>query len=114
MWQDMPMSSHASIAWVEQMVQDGRISIEIVPPSERDLYWSPTSLYAYLDIEDHVIYVGITMGLKERHSMHKSASPWFPEVTRREHVTYPLRFAARYEEIRMIQTFRPRHNKTHL
>lgn len=74
-------------------------------------------LYRYYDVEDRLLYVGITTNFKKRDADHrlKSGVNWHNDARRSDVIdleTYDPS-EAKIIEARMIKTERPLHNRTH-
>lgn len=72
-----------------------------------------TSLYFYYDINDTLIYVGITDRGISRNREHNSRAEWWPFVARQEVQHFVTRRAAEAEERELIRRYRPPFNRQH-
>jgi predicted GIY-YIG superfamily endonuclease len=67
-------------------------------------------VYRCLNSDKRVIYIGSTPALLRRIKVHKSRSPWWPEVADVTEEPYPSVFLARAAERLAIKAERPIHN----
>ncbi|MFC9700900.1 type II toxin-antitoxin system prevent-host-death family antitoxin [Streptomyces sp. NPDC056943] len=74
-------------------------------PSNRD-----TALYRLYDVEDRLLYVGITGDPKVRFTQHRKEKPWWAEVALREVEWFSTRSDAERAEQRAIRREVPRYN----
>jgi len=72
-----------------------------------------TSLYFYYDVNDTLIYLGITDRGITRNREHNSRAEWWPFVARQEVQHFTTRRAAEAEERELIRRYRPPFNKQH-
>lgn len=68
-------------------------------------------LYRYFDVDDRLLYVGVTTSLAERHKAHARLSPWFGEHVRKMVEGYDTRWDVLQAESYAIRTERPLHNR---
>jgi len=69
-----------------------------------------TALYRHFDANGELLYVGISLSAIQRLSQHKTASPWFKEISRVEIEWHPTRKEALAVEKLAIVTENPKHN----
>jgi predicted GIY-YIG superfamily endonuclease len=74
---------------------------------------APTTLYRLYGEKRHLLYVGITGGLKVRLAQHAAEKDWWPEVRERSLALYPTRVLAESAETAAIKAERPVHNVAH-
>lgn len=72
-----------------------------------------TSLYFYYDVNDTLIYLGITDRGITRNREHNSRAEWWPFVARQEVQHFVTRRAAEAEERELIRRYRPPFNRQH-
>lgn len=70
----------------------------------------PTFVYRCYDADGRLLYVGCTNAPRNRMTMHRKDSWWWPEVTRVRYLVFPNREKAWEQERRAILTERPRCN----
>lgn len=88
----------------------------MVPQPDRSARASATvgtSLYFYYDVNDTLIYLGITDRGMSRNREHNSRAEWWPFVARQEVRHFVTRRAAEAEERELIKRYRPPFNKQH-
>lgn len=73
----------------------------------------PTSVYRYYDKNKILIYVGITSTGITRNRQHNADKAWWKYVASQEIDHYGSRDAARFNEINLINRFRPPFNRQH-
>lgn len=71
----------------------------------------PTALYRAYSATDELLYVGISISVMSRLSVHKSSSDWFAGTSRVEVEWHPSRKKAMAAEMQAIKTEYPRYNK---
>jgi predicted GIY-YIG superfamily endonuclease len=69
------------------------------------------SVYRLFDAEDRLLYVGSTKCVERRLGQHRSAQPWFGDVTRTEVEEFPSCEAALEGELEAIRQELPLHNR---
>jgi hypothetical protein len=69
-----------------------------------------TCLYRHFDDSGRLLYVGISIGVLQRLSGHKSTSHWFDKITRIEIERFPNREYAEAAELDAIWTENPLYN----
>ncbi|MCT9092888.1 GIY-YIG nuclease family protein [Streptomyces sp. ASQP_92] len=74
-------------------------------PAER------TALYRLYDVNDRLLYVGITANPKARWSAHSRDKHWWPEVARKAIEWFETRKSAERIEKIEVEEERPRYNK---
>lgn len=67
-------------------------------------------LYALLDVDDEVIYVGRTEHLAERIRTHRRTKPWWPEVVDIASVRVCHLGRVTASELNVIRRLAPKHN----
>lgn len=72
-----------------------------------------TTLYRWYDVDDVLLYVGITDDPGQRKHSHSQKSPWMAFAVRSERVTFPTRVAGAEAEERAIRAERPVFNRAH-
>jgi predicted GIY-YIG superfamily endonuclease len=70
-----------------------------------------TALYRLYDSENALLYVGITVSLRNRMVQHALCQPWWAQVARKTVAWYPDRQDAAAAELTAIKDECPRHNK---
>lgn len=73
----------------------------------------PTSVYRYYDVDDLLIYVGITSRGMTRNREHNATKEWWPYVSRQEVEHFGSRERAAERERSLIHAFRPPFNRQH-
>jgi len=68
------------------------------------------TLYRLFDVNDELLYVGITFMPGNRFTQHRREKLWWREVARQELTTYPNREAAADAERDAIANEQPIHN----
>ena len=68
-----------------------------------------TAVYRFYDARGRLLYVGITMNIKQRWAEHERM-PWWPQVARRKVVWYDTRAKAAASELKAIREEGPVHN----
>ncbi len=71
------------------------------------------SLYRLYDAEDVLLYVGVTLDLKQRLNNHATQQPWWLEVARIKVTHLSSREDSETLERAVIQLDRPKYNVTH-
>jgi predicted GIY-YIG superfamily endonuclease len=79
-------------------------------------YWSDmcdlqTCVYRFYDVDNHLLYVGISMNFEGRLAKHRRR-PWWPSVARQTFEWYPNRTSAKDAERWAIHHENPLHNLT--
>lgn len=74
---------------------------------------APTSVYRHYDVNDLLLYVGITSRGISRNSEHNTSKDWWTFVVRQEVDHYPTREDASAMERSLIQMYHPPFNKQH-
>lgn len=88
----------------------------ILPPSGRDAQAEgdvPTSVYRYYDVNDVLLYVGVTGRGLSRNSEHNRSKDWWPYVTRQTVDHFPSRGLALDRERSLIIKWTPPFNRQH-
>lgn len=67
-------------------------------------------VYRLFDVDDQLLYVGVTENLRQRWTAH-AAKPWWPQVARQFVTPYESRSKALADELRAIRTERPLYNQ---
>lgn len=80
------------------------------PAHATDRYDGPTELYRLYDADDQLLYIGITCNKAARWDRHRSRSPWWKLVARKDLTSYPDRSAALTAEREAILAENPIHN----
>lgn len=70
-----------------------------------------TALYRAFDVDDALLYVGITDGIDVRFKAHQKQSEWWPLMVRRDIEWFDTRRAALRAEATAISDENPRFNK---
>lgn len=74
------------------------------------------TVYRCFAADDELLYIGCTINLGHRMSVHRSdprSSPWLSRVTRIDAEVYPNRLAGRTAERDAIAAEHPKFNKAH-
>jgi hypothetical protein len=71
----------------------------------------PTMLYRLFGVDGSLLYVGITINIRNRMYGHACSSPWWNEVGHGEAVWYARHAEAEYHEHKVISSRWPRYNK---
>ena len=71
-----------------------------------------TALYRLYDVDDVLLYVGITHDPDERMAHHESQKPWWPQVVRHAVVWFDTRSDAQAAELEAIRTEQAVYNVT--
>lgn len=71
-----------------------------------------TSVYVLRSIENEVLYVGISVNVYQRLDQHRAEKPWWYEVSSIGLTHYDERSDALDAEAALIQTLRPRYNRS--
>ncbi|GGV45971.1 GntR family transcriptional regulator [Streptomyces spectabilis] len=72
-----------------------------------------TALYRLYDVDDRLLYVGISGAPKMRMKAHAADKPWWPEVATRDFEWFDTREQAAEAEVEAIRQQQPLHNHTH-
>ena len=72
-----------------------------------------TSVYRYYDLNDLLLYVGITSRGTRRQDEHNATKEWWKFVARQEVEHYPSRSEASDREKKLIRSYRPPFNRQH-
>ena len=88
---------------------EAEIAISIRKQEERDN--RPHYVYRYFDAQDRLLYVGVTINLKQRDAAHRHNSAWRVDAVRREVEEYPNRETAYKCEAIAIREESPLHNR---
>ena len=72
-----------------------------------------TTVYAHIDADNNVLYVGQSSWPDKRTRQHKQNAAWWPKVATVEYVANLPSIKARDLERRLIETFDPPHNYMH-
>lgn len=76
-----------------------------------DMVNRPTCVYRFYDAADRLLYVGLTLNLKQRLSAHRRRA-WWPEVTRQRIEWFEGRREAKAAERAALASEAPIHNIT--
>jgi hypothetical protein len=68
------------------------------------------AVYRFYDLDDHLLYVGVTWNPSLRFEQHRAEKHWFGHVARADVEWYPTRAIAEDEEARAIWLEAPVHN----
>lgn len=71
------------------------------------------ALYRFWDVDDTLLYIGISLDPGKRWKQHREDKPWWSDVAKVTVETYPSRSAAMDAERAAIAAERPRYNVTH-
>jgi len=71
------------------------------------------SLYRLYDVDDHLLYVGISQNFAQRWSQHAGLKPWWADVARTTVEHFPDRSEALAAEREAIRSEQPIYNLTH-
>lgn len=71
----------------------------------------PTCVYRALDVLGRSLYIGISANVKQRWLMHRSQTEWAKKTCLLIVHGYECRWDARIEEVHLIKTVNPIHNK---
>jgi predicted GIY-YIG superfamily endonuclease len=74
-----------------------------------DMYKRRTCVYRFYDIDDALLYVGLSMNLEGRLAKHRRRA-WWPQVVRQEVEWFAGREAAKAAERAAIRAENPIHN----
>lgn len=69
-----------------------------------------TALYRLYDVEDVLLYVGVTADLRSRYARHRATKHWWPQVVCRDAEWYPTRQEALDAERSLIKNEKPLYN----
>ncbi len=69
-----------------------------------------TTLYWLWNIDDDLLYVGVTVDLKRRFAQHEKVQRWWGDVARCEVEAFSTRTSAFAAERNAVATEHPRHN----
>lgn len=85
------------------------------PPPPRRATATPrrTALYRHFDVDDVLLYVGISVGPGGRFDGHAASAVWFPFAHHATWEWFPDRPSAEAAEIRAIRTEMPLFNREH-
>lgn len=70
----------------------------------------PHTLYRAFDAQGVLLYVGLTVDLASRISVHRSTQPWWPEVAGITSERHPDYATVRAAELAAIQSELPKYN----
>jgi predicted GIY-YIG superfamily endonuclease len=73
---------------------------------------TPTAVYRLYDVQDRLLYVGITVDLEQRWSEHSEDKFWWHLVVRKQAAWHQTRGPAVAEEREAIRDEGPLHNRT--
>jgi predicted GIY-YIG superfamily endonuclease len=82
-------------------------------PRDADAGPERTALYRFFDLDDELLYVGITNNPEKRWNHHRARQAWWPQVARKTLEWFDNRGDAEVAEIEAIRGEIPRHNRAH-
>lgn len=81
-----------------------------IKETHEHLQQKQTYLYRLYDVDNNLLYIGISYNLKMRFSKHARTKDWWPQVHKKYIRKYPNRFEAARIEEQAIKKYHPKHN----
>lgn len=81
------------------------------PPNWAEIATKPATVYRMFGTSGELLYIGVTVNLAQRTALHRSQSPWWPEVATVTSEDFGDRLDAEVAESLAIRNERPVYNR---